>query len=787
MTAVPLDDSDLAQLRRIDRLADGFEDAWDRGERPEIESWLARAEPTDRDALLPTLLELEWELRTRDEGEAPSPDTYRVRFPRAELVVDRLASGPKEPKTNSTPSLSEVYERLRGAGLVDEVDITETDTRKWLDGLVAAGRVTELQALIARGELDLPLSFGTYVIRDKLGAGGMGGVYRATHRLMDRDVAIKFLESSRESDSEGRKRFFKEIRATSRLDHPGAVASLDADFWGDRPYLVMELVQGKNLNQHVVAHGPMSEDEALRVVSAIAETMAYAHARGILHRDLKPSNIMRTPSGAPKLLDLGLARLADAADAHGRSTLTVSGHFAGTPDFASPEQAWCPDAVEGRSDVYSLGCTLYFLLTGEPPFRTPSAWLTLIAHRDAPRADPTVLRPDLTPGTARLVQEMMSAEIDDRPSSMAECLRRIDALTGRNVSDISPATSTPRTGWRWAWGLIGATLLFVGVIIWNGTNERGSPTNADTDHIGQIHTEALASKAPLAATTTPKFVWSESSLVYHDFDCFVVDRILPANRRTGDTAPPGKTRHACRPKGTTEEFASDRTTKDGISPSVPVPGIAAPAPISAHLAPMVVAADPLLSELSWIEVLPRIDIERDRYLGGWILRRGVLANTTEQSRIVVHDVLRDSYQLELRFTRISGDDGLSVSLPVLSNYCELNLSGYFGRAHGLQTIDGKPFDGNDTTIRPGFLENGREYRLAINVRAARGSPEAAVEVDLDGNRLLAWRGDVARLSKGAHPPPNRSRIALGVSNCFAEFRSIRLGGAEMPSDSRQGQ
>ncbi len=779
---VPEDDSDLARLRRIDRLADRFEEAWDRGERPEIESWLDRAELPDREALLPVLLELEWELRTRDEGGSPQPEAYRARFPHAALVVDNLASRPREPDANSVPSPSEIYERLRRAGLVDEERPREMEAMEWLGGLVASGRITELQARIASGELELPLSFGTYVLRDKLGAGGMSGVYRARHRLMERDVAIKFLESTRESDSEERKRFLKEIRATSRLDHPGAVASLDADFWGDRPFLVMELVQGENLHQHVLAHGPMSEEEALRTVRAIAETMAYAHAEGILHRDLKPSNIMRTPGGATKLLDLGLARLADPADARGRSTLTASGGFAGTPDFASPEQAWNPDAVEARSDVYSLGCTLFFLLTGEPPFRTPSAWLTLIAHRDAPRSDPVALRPDLTPETARLVREMMSADLDDRPASMAECLRRIDALSDRRNLGQSPGRRPARTSERWAWGVATATLLLGAAIVWNGAHRNGGPSDVDADLTDDVHSEDVALKAPPAVTPTPKYVWSESSLVYHDFDCFVVDRILPANRRTGDTPPPGKSRHACRPRGT-----SDNASVDHVSSATPEPVLSGPVLVPAPDSPLPIVGDPLLDKLPWIDVLSRIDVARDVYLGRWTLRRGVLSNSTAQSRIIVPEVLRDSYQLELRFTRISGNDGLSVSLPVLSSSCELNLSGYFGRAHGLQTIDGKPFDGNDTTIGPGLLENGREYRLAINVCAARGNRAAAVEVDLDGKRLLAWRGDVTRLSKGAHPPPDRSRIALGVANCFAEFRAIRLRGADLPKESGHGR
>ena len=782
-----LSDDQLRQLRRIDRLADEFEEAWDRGDRPPIESSLDRAEPADREPLLLSLMQLEWELRTREGGQSPTIEEYRRRFPEASHLVERLAvsTAPTVPSV-PRPAIAVVYRRLREAGLVDAAPRDDTPVEVWLRELIDTGRITSFQARVAVGDIDVPLVFGTYVLMEPLGEGGMGQVFRARHLLMDRVVAVQFLDTSRHLDADSRKQFLKEIRASSRLNHPGTVASLDAGFWGDRPYLVLEFIDGANLQDYVRSQGPMEEQAALKLVRDVASAVAHAHAQGILHRDLKPSNIMRTPDGRVKLLDLGLARFVEQAGTDGHSTLTSSGAFAGTPDYASPEQAWSPDSVDQRSDIYSLGCTLYFLLTGSPPFRTGSAWLTMVAHREADRPDPSLTHEQISDATIRLLRRMMASEKERRPESMETLLREFDELLG-----VPPAGDVARLARRHLLnGLSVATVATLSVVVWylgwrreppivatNPPVQTNSPSAPPpprplaiaSDISSGIPTEALRQAPP--GTLGRRFVWSETSSVYHEADCWAVERILPANRREGEIPPPGKTPHLCRPRTSADSDSPDTTPKRKTEPKTSESLTAPPEPTTSRpdfdLRTGLVSTDP-------IDLLAQVDPKRDAYVGAWSLSAGVLRNQEPQSRIVLPVFPGPSYDLEVRFTRISGNDSVAIALPVPTTICELNLSGFFGRAHGLQAIDRRAFDDNATTVSPGRLANNREYIVSVNVRPSADRKTVFINATLDGRPLTTWEGEVARLSPGAYPPDDRSRMTLGVSNGVVEFHSVRL-------------
>jgi serine/threonine protein kinase len=795
MTSDIHDSDALARLRRNDRLADEFEAAWRRGDRPLIEDLLAQSEPGDRDELLRQLLPLEWELLADHQWTPTDLDRYRARFPEAtELLAELSVVVSASPKSEPClPDHAVVWQQLQSAGLVDGSPPVATGSaavQELLDRLLAAGTISDLQARIAAGELDLPLAFGTYVLTEELGAGGMGRVYRATHRLMDRSVAIKFLDADSEFSPEGRKRFLQEIRAVSRLNHPGIVASLDADFCDDRPYLVMELVDGINLREHVQNQGPLDEHEALQIAREVAEAIADAHARGILHRDLKPSNIMRLPSGRTKVLDLGLARLTDESGRRTHSTLTRPETFVGTPDYISPEQAWAPETVDARSDVYSLGCTLHFLLTAEPPFPAPSAWITLLAHRDAPRPSVQSTRSNLSPHTAALLQTMISARPDDRPGSMAECVKQIDQILSEwTSSPVRIATSALQRRRQWLFALFGVLGIAASVYLWSQPEPTTPVASNRPDMTLTEHQRLAFASAPQATSTSaapvvhaavrrdsaegnspesrsPRYVWSESSMVYHDADCWAIKRILPANRRQGDTPPPGKTRHTCR-SSLAEEVGQAPPAEPDLVDAVTLPNR-----LDATL-----SHGPELSGLfqgQRVDLFANLELTRDSYQGAWTLDDGVLRNEIEQSRIMLPAVVPESYQLTLRFVRLSGHDSIAVSLPVRGSLCELNLAGFFGRAHGLQAIDGRSFDDNATTVRPGRLVNEREYALEVRVLAGDDARTARIEVGLDGRPLLEWAGEVRRLSEGAYPPADRTKIALGASNCLVEFRAVYL-------------
>jgi serine/threonine-protein kinase len=257
-----------------------------------------------------------------------------------------------------------------------------------------------------------------YRLLSELGAGGMGVVYKAEHRLMERTVALKVINRRFTANKLALDRFRREVKAAAKLHHPNIVAAFDADQAGELHFLVMEFVPGISLGQLVTKQGPMPVHQACRCIVQAAQGLQHAHEHGMVHRDIKPHNLMVTKAGQVKILDFGLARLGD--DLEGDARLTGLDTVVGTPDFLAPEQARNSRGVDVRADVYSLGCTLYFLLTGQPPHPEGSAIEKMLRHceRDA---DPVEeLRPDVPAALAEVVRKMMARLPEDRYQTAKE-------------------------------------------------------------------------------------------------------------------------------------------------------------------------------------------------------------------------------------------------------------------------------------------------------------------------------------------------------------------------------
>ncbi len=205
-----------------------------------------------------------------------------------------------------------------------------------------------------------------YELGEQIGAGGMGTVYKATHIWLGRPVAVKFISKEALGDPEAIARFAHESRAIGRLDHANIVRATDAGCVGGAHFLVTEFVDGCDLARLVKTAGPLRAADACEIVRQAALGLQHAHEQQLVHRDVKPSNLLLNRAGIVKLLDFGLARLAS-----NQTTLTTTGQMIGTLDFLAPEQASDARRVDIRSDIYSLGCTLYYLLTGQPPFSGP--------------------------------------------------------------------------------------------------------------------------------------------------------------------------------------------------------------------------------------------------------------------------------------------------------------------------------------------------------------------------------------------------------------------------------
>lgn len=280
------------------------------------------------------------------------------------------------------------------------------------------------------GTLTLPAKFGDYELRQEIGRGGMGVVYRAAQTSLSREVAVKMILRGQLASQADRERFEAEARAAARLDHPGIVPVYEVGEIGGRPYFSMKHVCGTTLAQRL-AEGPLPPREAARMLAAVARAIHFAHLRGVLHRDLKPSNILLDEQGEPHVTDFGLAKqITDAA------SLTKSGAVLGTPAYMAPEQAvGARGQVGPQSDVYSLGVILYHMLTGRPPFQaaSPAEMVLLVLEQDP--VPPRMLNPKADRDLEMICLRCLQKPIDLRYASAAALADDLEAyLNDESIS-----------------------------------------------------------------------------------------------------------------------------------------------------------------------------------------------------------------------------------------------------------------------------------------------------------------------------------------------------------------
>ncbi|MBK9967611.1 MAG: protein kinase [Holophagales bacterium] len=281
-------------------------------------------------------------------------------------------------------------------------------------------------------------TFGSYEVLEELGRGGMGRVFRARHVTLEREVALKLLAEQFAEDDFYVQRFLKEARAAARLNHPGIVQIYDFGQVGTHWYLAMELVEGRSLAHFLRTWGRFSEQNAIVLARQTLTALGVAHAAGIVHRDIKPDNVILGKKGIVKLVDLGLAKKTDDPGA------SVTGFAAGTPYYISPEQIEGRADIDGRADLYSLGATLFQLVTGQVPFPGSSSAVIMSRHLNERAPDPRIHTPELSEGFSAAVLRLLARERDRRPRTAEEAEREFAALQAGGTIPASPSVSVAR-------------------------------------------------------------------------------------------------------------------------------------------------------------------------------------------------------------------------------------------------------------------------------------------------------------------------------------------------------
>jgi serine/threonine-protein kinase len=302
--------------------------------------------------------------------------------------------------------------------------------------------------MLYRGRTD-GFTLGQYRILDRIGRGGMGRVFKAEHQTMNRVVALKVLAPDLMKTERARVLFQREVRATAKLVHPNIVTAYDANQSGDRHYLVMEYVDGPNLHELVKERGPLPVGQACEFIRQAALGLQFAHGLGMVHRDIKPANLLvhRGPGlqCVVKVLDFGLARLhepAPQAEAGQDSVPAIEQQVMGTPDYLSPEQGRNLHRVDIRSDLYSLGCTFYYLLTADVPFPGGTTLEKLVRHGSEQPRPVTELRPEVPLAVAALVARLMAKRPEDRFQTPAELAAVLAPFAEHSTDSLPTLTVT---------------------------------------------------------------------------------------------------------------------------------------------------------------------------------------------------------------------------------------------------------------------------------------------------------------------------------------------------------
>ncbi len=315
------------------------------------------------------------------------------------------------------------------------------DAKELARDLAKQDKLTKFQAQALYLGKSKNLVLGNYVLLDKIGEGGMNMVFKARHRRMKREVAVKVLPQATTKDPVQAKRFLREAEAAAKLTHANIVAAYDADDFNGTLFLAMEFVDGCDLAKLVKVKGPLPVDKALDYILQAARGLEHAHARGIVHRDIKPANLLLDKQGTVKILDMGIARIQEhakpALPIDEEAALTETGNLVGTVDFMSPEQALDSRQADALSDLYALGGTFHFLLTGRPMYGGDTLMARIMAHREAPIPSLCAARKNVPPEIDAIYQRLVAKNKEARYQSATDLIQDLS-----NWKSVHPAANS---------------------------------------------------------------------------------------------------------------------------------------------------------------------------------------------------------------------------------------------------------------------------------------------------------------------------------------------------------
>lgn len=345
---------------------------------------------------------------------------------------------------------NQFLESLRKSGLVEEAALDEAlgkytgtteEPIKIAEYLIQSKLITSFQAKSLLGGRFKGLVIGAYRVLDKIGAGGMGIVYLAEHEKLKRRVAIKILPEDKTKDKLSLERFYREARAAAALDHPNIVKAFDVSEQNGMHYLVMEYIDGTNLQKYVDTKGPLPWKTAVNILIQACKGLQHASERNMVHRDIKPANILVDKTGQVKILDLGLARSFEVVQDNLTQDLSDGKDVMGSIDYIAPEQAIANNTVDVRADIYSLGATFYTLVTGKPPVEGTTAQ-KLLQHQMQMPTPISRLQPEIPEAMNNVLARMMAKRPEHRYRSPNEVITALTPFLGNHSQSIPAISET---------------------------------------------------------------------------------------------------------------------------------------------------------------------------------------------------------------------------------------------------------------------------------------------------------------------------------------------------------